>query len=234
MTKGGLLTTRSNASPVTGSNSEPSRRSHCWPDSAAVTAASSSARRLRSVATTEAACRPRCSAWTPHPVPRSSARATRSRGVMRASVSDAPPTPSTWSTATSPDERPAESGPWSLTTYQSVSLSPYGRTSTTARTCAPTSTSPSETRSARGSSRRTGSTGTCSPSTNNRASSASAPCSDSSARRAGTGSSRASAAYADAPSSASSPSAVKPASRKVRRTRSAAAWSTWSGARSTY
>ena len=52
-TNGGLATIRSNCSPAgTGSSSDPARRSHCCPHSAAVVAANRSARALMSVAVT--------------------------------------------------------------------------------------------------------------------------------------------------------------------------------------
>ena len=79
ITYGGLETTRSNVSPATGSNRLPWRSSmFSIRLSAALKAAYASARAFTSVATTLSACCARSSAWTPEPVPRSSARPTRS------------------------------------------------------------------------------------------------------------------------------------------------------------
>ena len=50
-----------------------------------------------SVATTEFARRRACRAWMPHPVPRSSTRPVALGNCRPLSVTDAPPTPSTWS-----------------------------------------------------------------------------------------------------------------------------------------
>ena len=61
----------------------------------AVVAAKRSARGDRSVAVTCSACVDRCSACTPQPVPRSSARPTGVRMTESASVVDALPMPST-------------------------------------------------------------------------------------------------------------------------------------------
>ena len=97
MTNGGLLTTRSNRSSATGSSIDPSRSSSVTPASAALNRANASARREMSVPTTRRECRDACSAWIPHPVPRSSTCSRGSRTVTCASVVDAPPTPSTWS-----------------------------------------------------------------------------------------------------------------------------------------
>ncbi len=99
MTNGGLLTTRSNRSPATGSSIEPSRVSTTPSEglrlSAALNRVKARARSSTSVATTTRVCRAACSAWIPHPVPRSSTRSTGRRIVSWARVRDAPPIPST-------------------------------------------------------------------------------------------------------------------------------------------
>ncbi len=102
MTNGGLVAIRSNRSPRTGSNREPSRTSTGAGTSlsAALKRARRSARGLTSVATTSALCRARCSAWTPQPVPRSSDRCTGSRSVSWARDVEAELMPSTWSAPT--------------------------------------------------------------------------------------------------------------------------------------
>ena len=106
MTNGGLDTTRSKLRPPTGCSRLPRRRSSERPANgpplaAALRAALSRVTRRQraevSVAVTSAACVASWNACTPQPVPMSSARRTGSRGVQRASVVEAPPTPSTWS-----------------------------------------------------------------------------------------------------------------------------------------
>ena len=86
MTYGGLLTTRSKCSPSTGSSRLPWRNSMpSIPFSAALNAANESARGFTSVATTCSLCRAASSAWTPLPVPTSSARRPGRRTVSAAS-----------------------------------------------------------------------------------------------------------------------------------------------------
>ena len=136
ITNGGLVTTRSNRSPATGSYRSPARSSYATCDSSAVSRAIASARSLTSVATTSPACAARCSDCTPQPVPRSSARPTGSRTASCASVVEAGLIPSTWSV---PTRRlpPSSPGVRSHTTHQSAVPSPYGRTSARARTSSP-------------------------------------------------------------------------------------------------
>ena len=117
MTNGGLLTTRSNVSPRTGSSRSPSLRSTGTPDSAAVSPASCSARAETSVATTSRECRAACSACTPLPVPTSRVRPTGAGGVSWARVVEAPPTPSTCSAGSGP-AAPSRPVPRSETTHQ--------------------------------------------------------------------------------------------------------------------
>ncbi len=69
------------------------------PFSSALSRANPRARSEMSVATTRRAQRRACRAWMPHPVPRSSTESTGSGSCSPLSVTDAPPTPSTWSSA---------------------------------------------------------------------------------------------------------------------------------------
>ena len=124
---------------------------------AALNSAAHTARALMSVATTASAWVARCSAWTPHPVPRSRARATGSRSVSWASEVAAGLMPSTWSSATR-TFGPSRPGVRSETTHRSRSSVAYGRTSSSARTsppevrrkpaCSSSPTSPGRARSA--------------------------------------------------------------------------------------
>ena len=85
-TYGALHVIRSNVSPATGSNRLPSRTSRLSiPFSAAFSAVNATARGFRSVAITWSLCRAASSACAPLPVPMSSARPTRRRGVSAAS-----------------------------------------------------------------------------------------------------------------------------------------------------
>ena len=95
----------SNRSPATGSNRLPRRRSRSIPLSSALSAASWSARSEMSVPTTREAWRAACSAWMPHPVPRSSTERAAVGIMSPLSVVDAPPTPSTCSSGDRAAER---------------------------------------------------------------------------------------------------------------------------------
>ena len=97
ITNGGLVVIRSNVSSRTGSKNQPGRTSMFGASlRAALNSAAHTARALMSVATTASAWVARCSAWTPHPVPRSRARETGSRSVSWASEVAAGLMPSTW------------------------------------------------------------------------------------------------------------------------------------------
>ncbi len=134
ITNGGLVATRSNSSPATGSKKEPARTSRLsTPLRAALNRVSRSARSLTSVATTVPECVARCSAWTPQPVPRSSERPTGARVVSWASEVAAELIPRTWSVLTF-EAAPSRPGVRSLATHRSTSSAAYGRTSTRART----------------------------------------------------------------------------------------------------
>ena len=134
MTKGGLLTTSPNRSPATGSSIEPARTSQSASSRAALNRAKASARSDRSVTTTSSACPSRCSACTPHPVPRSRARSTCGRGVHDARVVEAPPMPSTWFSRSG---RRVATSPRSEATHQSTPSEAYGRRSHRATTASP-------------------------------------------------------------------------------------------------
>src|SRR5437868_6815044 len=86
-TNGALHVIRSNVSPSTGAKKLPLRHSTLSsPLRAAFSSVYASARSLTSVAMTCCACRAARSAWMPLPVPTSSARRTRGRGVSRSHV----------------------------------------------------------------------------------------------------------------------------------------------------
>ena len=136
ITNGGFDTIRSNRSPATGSKRLPSRNSTpSMPFSSTFRRARRSARSEMSVATIRSAKRDACIAWIPHPVPRSST-VRAGVGTMRpASVSDAPPTPST---CCSPSAWPSATSPRSDRIHQCpsprASENAYGRRSSRART----------------------------------------------------------------------------------------------------
>ncbi len=124
-TNGGLDTIRSNRRPATGASHGPSSSSTSSSLRAKVARAMASARGATSVAVTRAACRPACRACTPHPVPRSSSVPAGRRTVAAASVTEAAPTPVTWSRCWRRASR-------SDSTHQSAPGSPYGRRSSAA------------------------------------------------------------------------------------------------------
>ena len=120
MTNGGLLTTRSNVSPRTGSSRSPSRRSDGYAGQRRREAGElQRARPRRRCATTSRQCREACRACTPQPVPTSRVRPTGARGVSWARVVEAPPTPSTCSAGSGP-AAPSRPVPRSETTHQPV------------------------------------------------------------------------------------------------------------------
>ena len=123
ITNGGLVVIRSNVSSATGSKKQPARTSMFGDVVEGRVELRHPQRRaaLMSVATTASAWVARCSAWTPHPVPRSRARPTGSRSVSWASEVAAGLMPSTWSVG-DPDGRPVEAGVRSLTTQRSMSV----------------------------------------------------------------------------------------------------------------
>ena len=86
---GGFDTTRSNRRPSTGASRSPSISSQCSPLRRAVRRAIASARGRTSVPVTVPACCDRCKAWTPQPVPMSSAVPTGRRTVAEANVREA-------------------------------------------------------------------------------------------------------------------------------------------------
>ena len=114
------MATRSNRSPATGSQSEPV--ADVDPSTslrAALKPVIARARGLTSVATTSSACAARCRAWTPQPVPRSSARATGSRTVSWASEVEAGADRRARGRRRRGSAAPSSPGVRSLTTHQS-------------------------------------------------------------------------------------------------------------------
>ena len=184
-----------------------------------------------SVATTESARRRACRAWMPHPVPRSSTRPVSPGNCRPLSVTDAPPTPSTWSGRSGPR---VASSPRSLAIHQAPapreSTKEYGRRSTSGAT-----RSPSTSRSSRaiapstprlGRARSAADRSTSTPSTNRPARIAAESSESASARSAGTRLARRSAASAVAPHSRSRRSTVNRAAVRSARRRSTSAAST--------
>jgi hypothetical protein len=215
MTYGGFDTTRSKRSPASGSSRLPRRRSRVRPSngppraaafSPALKSAMARQREETSVATTSALWVARWNAWTPQPVPTSAARRTGRRGVQRARVVEAPPTPSTWSARRG--RTSAAGRVRSDASHHSSSSAPYGASSSSGRTSssgpAPlTVTSPSRTAPAApsaGSAASRSPRGTGRPSSRSRTSVASGPGCARVARSAGRSSSRPSAAWAIGPS----------------------------------
>ncbi len=209
MTNGGLLTTSPNRSPATGSSIEPARTSQSASSRAALNRANASARSDRSVTTTSSACPSRCSAWTPHPVPRSRARSTCGRGVHDARVVEAPPMPSTWFSRRG---RRVATSPRSEATHQSTPSEAYGRRSHRATTASPSgSTRPSATAPSTprvGSAAAASATSTGSPRANSRTRVAPGALEAEVTRCAGIAWSRSRAAVASGPSSSVTPATV--------------------------
>ncbi len=125
---------RSNRRRATGANQSPWSSSTSSSFKANVACANRSALADVSVAVIRCAYLLACSAWTPLPVPRSSTLSTGRRLVARTRLSEACPTPSTWSGAAG---LPACSGSRSDTTHQLLSSSPCGRMSKPARSPSP-------------------------------------------------------------------------------------------------
>ncbi len=215
ITNGGFDTIRSNCSPATGSNREPRRVSiPSTSFSSALSRVNRSARSDTSVATTCAMSRRARSDWMPHPAPRSRPRPTGVDSCSPARVSDAPPTPSTWSSGSAP---PSAASSRSLAIHHwpepRSSANDCGRMIAAGRTLSPsTAASPSRTSPStpvRGSAAATESAGCGIPSTKSRPSTASGSVRSPSARAAGALNPRAIAVSADAPHAARSSSEPK-------------------------
>ena len=139
MTNGGLQTIRSKSSPATGSYIEPARRSQCWPFSRAVAAGQGQRPRVdvggdHRPGVRRPGAAPGCRSRCPGPGPGRPAR----RITALASVTDAAPTPSTWSRRTGPG---LVSESRSETSRNSSASAECGRMSRAARNAPPSRSS---------------------------------------------------------------------------------------------